>query len=66
MRSYGCFLHENRGFWTFFFNKKFNVLSIIFYVKICANSKKNNSIDQMYIFLAFMAQKRISKRNYEK
>ena len=55
-----------RGFGHFFENKKSNVLSIIFYVKICADSKKNTNIDQMYRFLAFMAKKRILKRNYEK
>ena len=54
------------GFGHFFENKKLNVLSIIFYVKICADSKKSINIDQMYIFLAFMAKKRILKRNYEK
>ena len=54
------------GFGHFFENKKSNVLSIIFYVKICADSKKSINIDQMYIFLAFMAKKRILKRNYEK
>ena len=54
------------GFGHFFENKKSNILSIIFYVKMCADSKKITNIDQMYRFLAFMAKKRISKRNYEK
>ena len=53
------------GFRHYFKKKKLKVLSNIFYVKLCADSKKKN-IDQMYIFLAFMAKKRILKRNYEK
>jgi len=55
-----------RIFGHIFENKKSYVLSIIFDVKICADSKKNTNIDQMYRFLAFMAKKRILKRNYEK
>ena len=54
------------GFGHFLENKKSNVLSIIFYVKMCADSKKNTNIDQMCRFLAFMAKKRILERNYEK
>ena len=55
-----------QGFGHFFENNKFNVLSIIFYVKICADSQKNTNIDQMCRFLVFMAKKRILEKNYEK
>ena len=61
------FFKKIGGFGHFSENRKLNVLYIIFYVKICADSKKKNTnIDQMYRFLAFMAKKRILKRNYEK
>jgi len=51
------FFTKIHGFGQILENKKFNVLSIIFYVKICADSKKNTDIDQMYRFLAFMVKK---------
>jgi len=57
------FFMKIQGFGQVFENKNFNVLSIIFYVKICADSKKNTNIDQMCRFLAFMAKKRILERN---
>ena len=60
------FFKKIGGFGHLFENRKSNVLSIIFYVKMCADSKKITNIDQMYRFLAFMAKKRILKRNYEK
>jgi len=54
------------GFGQFFLNKKFNVLSIIFYLKTRADSKKVTNIYQMCQFLALMAKKRILEINYEK
>ena len=55
-----------QGFRHFFKNKKNYVLSIIFYVKMSADSKKITNIDLRCRFLAFMAKKRILERNYEK
>jgi len=60
------FFKKIGGFGKKIEKRKSNVLSIIFYVKMCADSKKNTNINQMYRFLAYMAKKRILKRNYKK
>jgi len=52
------FFKKIGGYGQIFENRKFNVLSIISYVKYVLIPKKNTNIDQMYRFLAFMAEKR--------
>merc|ERR1712074_326590 len=55
-----------QGLGHIFENLKNNVLSIIFDVKICADSKKILILTKCAIFWPLWPKKHISKRNYEK
>ena len=59
------YLKKIQGFGQIFENKKQNVLSIILYVKMYADSKKVTNINQMCILFGLQAKKRIFKKKYE-
>ena len=54
-----------KGFGQFFKIRKQNVLSIILYVKMSADSKKVTNINQMCILFGLQAKKHILKKKYE-